>query len=194
MAEEDEIDPAAIAARLAKGNLPPVHLWAPERCIDIGMRITRDGGWLHDGSPIGRRRMVKLFSTILRRDEDGRYYLVTPVEKVAVQVDDAPFLAVAMSVHGSGRAQVLTFATNVEDEVMAGPDHPIRVEINRDSGEPSPYVHVRDRLEALISRPVFYDLVDLAVEEESAPPGGSRFGVWSAGSFFELGDPGEATD
>lgn len=194
MAQEDKFDPAAIAARLSSGKLPPVHLWAPERCIDIGMRITRDGGWLHDGSPIKRRRMVKLFSTILRRDGDGRYYLVTPVEKVAIEVDDAPFLAVAMSVHGSGRGQVVTFATNVGDEVMAGPDHPIRVEIDQDSEEPSPYVHIRDRLEALISRPVFYDLVDLAVEEESAGAGGIRFGVWSAGSFFELGDPGEVID
>jgi hypothetical protein len=171
-----------------------VHLWHPERAIDIGMRITRDGVWLHEGAPIVRARMVKLFATILRRDDDERYYLVTPVEKVAIAVDDAPFVAVAMSVHGTGREQVLTFRTNVDEEVMAGPGHPIRVDIDQDSEEPSPYVHVRDRLDALIARAVFYDLVELALEEEDARSGELRFGVWSAGSFFELGDPGEIDD
>jgi hypothetical protein len=194
MNADDKFDPAAIAARLPKGKLPPVHLWHPERAIDIGMRITRDGVWLHEGAPIVRARMVKLFATILRRDDDERYYLVTPVEKVAIAVDDAPFVAVAMSVHGTGREQVLTFRTNVDEEVMAGPGHPIRVDIDQDSEEPSPYVHVRDRLDALIARAVFYDLVELALEEEDARSGELRFGVWSAGSFFELGDPGEILD
>lgn len=194
MKRNEKFDPAAIAARLPKGELPPVHLWQPERVVDIDMRISRDGVWLHEGAPIKRARMVKLFATILRRDDDERYYLVTPVEKVAIAVDDAPFVAVAMSVHGGGREQVLTFRTNVGEEVMAGPEHPIRVDIDQDSEEPSPYVHVRDRLEALIGRAVFYDLVELAVEEADGGNGENRFGVWSAGSFFELGDPGEIVD
>lgn len=174
-------DPAAIAARLAGGKLPPVHKWNPPFCGEMDMRIARDGTWFYQGSPIGRKPMVRLFSTVLRQDEDGCYYLVTPVEKLAIRVDDAPFLAVEMTAHGAGEAQVLTFRTNVEDEVMAGPEHPIRVVVAAD-GEPSPYVHVRDRLEALIARAVFYDLVELAVEREG------RLGVWSAGAYFPLGE------
>lgn len=193
MSGEEKFDPAAIAARLPKGELPPLHLWHPERLVEMDMVITRDGAWLHEGAPINRARMVKLFSTILRREDDERYYLVTPVEKIAITVEDAPFVAVEMSVHGSGREQVLTFRTNVDEEVMAGPEHPIRVDIDQDSEEPSPYVHVRDRLEALIARAVFYDLVELAVEEDD-DSGDKRFGVWSAGSFFELGDPGEVIE
>lgn len=175
-------DPAAIAARLEAGKLPPVHLWNPPFCGEIDMRIARDGTWYYQGGPIGRKRMVRLFSTVLRRDEDGRYYLVTPAEKLAIQVDDAPFVAVEMTVHGKGREQVLTFRTNVDDEVMAGPDHPIRV-VTAPDGEPSPYVHVRARLEALIARSVFYDLVELAEERDGV------LGVWSAGEFFTLGSP-----
>ena len=194
MKHEDSIDPAAIAARLASGKLPPVHSWAPERCFDIDMRITRDGGWLYNGTPINRRRMVKLFSTVLRQDDDGRHYLVTPVEKIGIQVDDAPFLAVEMTVHGQGRGQVLTFRTNVDDEIMAGPDHPIRIAIDQDSDEPSPYVLVRDRLEALIARSVFYDLVELAVEERGGEDDAMRFGVWSADAFFEFGHPAGETE
>jgi hypothetical protein len=178
----DAPDPAAIAARLAGGKLPPVHQWNPPFCGEMDMRIGRDGTWFYQGGPIGRKPMVRLFSTVLRHDEDGRYYLVTPVEKLAIRVDDAPFLAVEMTAHGEGEAQVLTFRTNVEDEVMAGPEHPIRVAVAAD-GEPSPYVHVRDRLEALIARAVFYDLVELAVERDG------RFGVWSAGVFFPIGEP-----
>lgn len=174
-------DPAAIAARLQGGALPPVHKWNPPFCGEMDMRIARDGTWFYEGSPIGRKPMVRLFSTVLRHDHDGRYYLVTPVEKLAIRVDDAPFIAVEMTVHGAGEAQVLTFRTNVEDEVMAGSEHPIRVAL-APNGEPSPYVHVRDRLEALISRAVFYDLVELAVERDG------RFGVWSAGVFFPLGE------
>jgi hypothetical protein len=174
-------DPAAIAARLASGKLPPVHKWNPPFCGEMDMRIARDGTWFYQGSPISRKPMVRLFSTVLRQDEDGRYYLVTPVEKLAIRVDDAPFLAVEMTAHGAGEAQVLTFRTNVEDEVMAGPEHPIRVAVAAD-GEPSPYVHVRDRLEALIARAVFYDLVELAVERDG------RLGVWSAGAYFPLGE------
>ena len=174
-------DPAAIAARLQGGALPPVHEWDPPFCGEMDMRIARDGTWFYQGSPIGRSPMVRLFSTVLRHDADGRYYLVTPVEKLAIRVDDAPFLAVEMTVHGAGERQVLTFRTNVEDEVMACAEHPIRVAI-APNGEPAPYVHVRDRLEALIARAVFYDLVELATERDG------RLGVWSAGAFFPLGE------
>lgn len=178
------MDPAAIAARLTKGKLPPVHKWNPDFCGDIDMRIGRDGSWYYMGTPIGRKRMVKLFSTVLRRDADGRYYLVTPVEKLGIQVDDAPFVAVEMTVHGDGERQVLTFRTNVDDELMADAEHPIRAAIDPQTEEPSPYVLVRDRLEALIARPVFYDLVELGVQETLN--GRDLFGVWSAGEFFPL--------
>ena len=163
-------------------GLPPVHLWNPEFCGDMDMRIARDGTWFYMGTPIGRERLVRLFSTILRHDEDGKYYLVTPVEKVGITVDDAPFLAIAMKVEGEGRDQLLTFTTNVGDETVAGPDHPMRFEIDEETGEPAPYVHVRARLDALINRAVFYDLVELGVEEEHE--GESWFGVWSGGEFF----------
>ena len=174
--------------KAAEGNrLPPVEHWNPPYCGDIGMRIRADGTWLYQNSPIGRKALVVLFSRILRRDADGRTYLVTPVEKVDVTVDDAPFLAVEMQVENQGRDQQLIFRTNVDDEVTAGRDHPIRVaEAN---GEPRPYVRVRDGLEALILRPVFYQLVDLAVERTDH--GGARtMGVWSGGAFFVLGDAG----
>ncbi len=186
--EDKMLDPAAIAAQLPAGKLPPVESWHPDFSGDLDMRISRDGTWHYMGSPIKRRRMVKMFASILRHDEDQRYYLVTPVEKFAIQVEDAPFQAVAMTAHGTGRDQVLTFRTNVEDEVMAGPEHAIRMEIDGDTQEPSPYVHVRGRLEALISRAIFYDLVDLAVEE--VRDGETYFGVWSAGVFFSFGPSG----
>src|SRR5690606_3213779 len=123
------------AGKKAKG-LPPVHLWNPEFCGDLDMRIARDGTWFYMGTPIGRERLVRLFSTTLRHDEDGKYYLVTPVEKVGITVDDAPFLAVAMTVEGEGRAQTLTFSTSVGDSAAAGREHPIRFEVNRETGEP----------------------------------------------------------
>ena len=161
-------------------GLPPVHLWEPDYCGDIGMKIARDGQWYYDNSPIGRKKLVRLFSTILRHDEDGEHYLVTPVEKIRVEVEDAPFIATLMQVSGKGKEQVLRFETNVGDATLAGPDHAMRFEIDPTSGEPSPYVHVRARLEALISRAVFYDLVELGVVE------GDDFGVWSHGVFFPI--------
>lgn len=163
-------------------GLPPVHLWNPEFCGDLDMRIARDGTWFYMGTPIGRERLVRLFSTILRHDEDGKYYLVTPVEKVGITVEDAPFLAVAMKVDGKGRDQVLSFTMSVGDETVAGANHPMRFVIDVATGEPAPYVHVRARLEALINRAVFYDLVELGVEEEH--DGATWFGVWSGGVFF----------
>ena len=165
-------------------GLPPVHLWNPDFCGDIDMRIARDGTWYYLGTPIGRKPMVRLFSTIIRRDGDD-YFLVTPVEKVGIRVDDAPFVAVTLEVLGSGEAQVLRFTSNVEDQAEAGPQHPLRVEIDPDTQEPSPYVLMRSNLEALIHRNVFYQLVDLAVPR--VIDGEEWLGVWSHGVFYPIG-------
>ncbi len=179
------LDIQAIVDQLPKDEPPPVESWNPDFSGDLEMRICRDGSWHYLGSPIKRQRMVKMFASILRHDADGRYYLVTPVEKFAIMVEDAPFQAVAMTVHGTGMDQVLNFRTNVDDEVMAGPDHALRVTIDPANEEPSPYVHVRGRLEALINRATFYDLVELAVEE--IRNGETHLGIWSAGVFFQIG-------
>ena len=160
--------------------LPPVHLWEPDYCGDIGMRIARDGQWYYDNSPIGRKKLVRLFSTILRHDEDGEHYLVTPVEKIRVEVEDAPFVATLLHVHGSGREQVLQFETNVGDMTEAGPEHFLRFDTDAATDQPAPYVHVRARLQALIARSVFYQLVDLGEVV------GDDFGVWSHGEFFSI--------
>ncbi|MBD9678095.1 DUF1285 domain-containing protein [Pseudomonas sp. PDM18] len=173
---------AQIPASKDKG-LPPVHLWNPECCGDIDMRIARDGTWYYLGTPIGRKPMVRLFSTIIRRDGDD-YFLVTPVEKCGITVDDAPFVAVTLAVEGEGEQQVLRFTTNVEDEVVADAAHPIRVELDPQTQEPSPYVLVRVNLEALIHRNVFYQLVELAVPREI--DGVDWLGVWSCGEFFPI--------
>ena len=154
-------------------------------CGDFDIRIAADGTWFYRGSPIGRKALVKLFATVLRRDEDGEYWLVTPVERGRVMVDDAPFVAVEMSVQGRGKAQLLSFRTNVDRWVEVGPEHPIRVEEAPGSAEPRPYILVGDGLEALILRPVFYHLVDAAVEERHR--GRNAVGVWSNGTFFPLG-------
>lgn len=170
---------------VAQGEkMPPVEKWDPPYCGDIGMRIRADGIWLYQNSPIGRPALVKLFSRILRRDADGRTYLVTPVEKVDVAVDDAPFLAVEMEAQGSGRDQVLTFRTNVDDIVRCGPDHPLRFEREGRSDGLKPYLHVRGRLEALLTRALYYDLVALAVSD--VHDGRDHLGVWSGGAFFPL--------
>ena len=142
---------AASAKSATKRGLPPVHKWNPPDCGDLDMRIARDGTWFYLGTPIGRPELVKLFSTILRKDGD-RYVLVTPVEKVGITVEDAPFVAVDFEVTGEGEDQTLTFVTNLGDRTTAGPDAPIRVERDDESGEPSPYVLVRANLEALIDR------------------------------------------
>ena len=167
---------ASINAAKTRG-LPPVHLWNPPFCGDLDMRIARDGTWFYQGTPIGRPGLVKLFSSILKR-EDGKYFLVTPVEKVGITVDDAPFVAIDFEPEGEGEAQELTFTTHVGDVAVAGPDHPIRVERDPETGEPSPYILIRADLEALIDRKSFYRLVDLCVHE------GDWFGMWSAGEFF----------
>ena len=176
-----------LLAQIPKGEqkgLPPVHLWSPDFCGDIDMRIARDGTWYSRGTPMGRKPMVKLFSTIIRRDGDD-YFLVTPVEKVGIKVDDAPFVAVSLQVEGEGEAQVLRFTTNVEEETVANAEHPLRVALDEQTQEPAPYVHVRSNLEALIHRNVFYQLVELAVPREI--DGQIWLGVWSAGAFFPIG-------
>lgn len=177
----DSIANAAQAA--ARKGPPPVHLWNPDFCGDLDMRIARDGTWFYLGTPIGRKPLVKLFSSIIRKDGD-KYFLVTPVEKVGITVDDAPFVAIDFDVEGAGRDQVLTFITNVDDVAPAGPDHPIRVERDPETGEPSPYILIRANLEALIDRKSFYRLVDLGTHEDH--DGESWFGVWSGGQFFPI--------
>ncbi|MBF9028874.1 DUF1285 domain-containing protein [Rhodobacterales bacterium HKCCE3408] len=162
------------------GKLPPVHLWDPPFCGDLDMEIRRDGTWFYNGTPIGRAPLVRLFSTILKK-EDGKYFLVTPVEKVGIRVEDAPFVAQDFEAAGEGEAQVITFTTNVGDTVIAGPDNPIRV-VRDATGEPSPYVHVRAGMEALIDRKSFYRLVDLG--EAHRHEGRDWFGVWAGGAFF----------
>lgn len=167
---------------------PPIHLWNPEVVKDIDMRIARNGIWYYNGTPIERRRLVRLFSTVLRREEDGDYYLVTPVEKCRINVEDVPFQAILLEVTFSGHDQVLKFTTNVADEVVVDEVHPIHVAINMRSGEPSPYVVVRDGLEALISRNTWYQLTELMVTERVK--GEDWLGVWSSGTFFRF-IPGE---
>ena len=167
-------------ARLAEENkLPPVERWNPTHCGDSEMRIARDGTWFHQGSPIGRQAMVRLFSTILRREPDGAYVLVTPVEKLDIAVEDAPFVAVEMKAEGEGRNARLAFRLNTGDLVTAGRDHPLRFEDREDGLRP--YLHVRGGLEALVARPVYYELASIALAGEDAPPG-----IWSDGSFFAL--------
>ena len=167
-----------LAALLNVGKLPPVHLWNPSHCGDSFMRIARDGTWFHEGSPIGRKELVRLFSTILRREPDGSHVLVTPVEKLDIIVEDAPFIAVEATTEGEGRDRRLIFRTNVDDLVEAGPDHVLRIETAAD-GSPRPYLHVRAGLEALVNRAVFYQLADLALAEGATLPG-----LWSGGAFF----------
>jgi len=164
---------ANFAQKAAKKGPPPVHLWNPDFCGDLDMRIARDGTWFYLGTPIGRKPLVKLFSSIIRKDGD-KYFLVTPVEKVGIIVDDAPFVAVDFDVTGAGADQVITFTTNVDDEVPVSADNPIRVELDPTTGEPSPYVE----------RKSFYRLVDIGVTEHHQ--GADWFGVRSSGAFFPI--------
>jgi len=170
---------ASTVRATAKRGLPPVHLWDPPFCGDLDMRIARDGTWFYLGTPIGRPELVRLFSTILRKDGEN-YYLVTPVEKVGIRVDDAPFVAVDFEADGEGAARILTFETNVGERISAGPEHPIRVERDPETGEPSPYILVRADLEALIDRKSFYRLVEIGAHHDG------WFGLWSEGAFFPV--------
>lgn len=168
------------SAKAAKTRgLPPLEKWNPPFCGDLDMQIKRDGTWFYQGTPIGRRELVKLFATILWREGD-KYFLVTPVEKVGITVEDAPFVAVDFEAEGTGEAQNLRFETNLGDFSVAGQDAPIRVVRDEKTGEPSPYVRIRRNLEALIDRKSFYRLVDLGVHHEG------WFGVWSGGEFFGI--------
>ena len=156
-----------------------------DECGEFPIRIARDGTWFHQGSPIGRKPLARLLSSVLRRDDEGRFWLVTPAERGIIRVDDAPFTAVELAAAGAGDKTNLRFRTNFDDWVTAGPDNPIRVTHDDKTGEPSPYIRVRDNLDALILRPVFYQLVELAEPVERG--GGTVLGLWSAGVFFELG-------
>ncbi len=177
-------DPINLAAQISQKGLPPVHLWNPEFCGDIDIRIARDGTWFYMGSPIGRKRLVRLFSTVLRK-EGAEYFLVTPAEKLRIQVEDAPFLIVQVDEQGQGEHQRLYFRTRTDDVVLADAEHPIWVSFSA-TGEPSPYLEVRDDLHGLIARNVYYQLVELGTEREH--DSGLAFGVWSAGEFFILGE------
>ena len=191
-AAEDAAGLAALIARAGDqtaakaGSLPPVDRWEPPFCGDLDMEIRADGTWFYLGTPIGRAPLVRLFSTVLRKDEDGKTYLVTPVEKVGIRVVDAPFVAVEMSVEGrgDGEAQRLTFRTNVGDVVEVGPEHPLRFVMQGEMNELKPYLHVRGRLEALLSRAVMYDLVELG--EVIAIDGVEMFAVRSGGAVFPI--------
>ncbi len=173
----------ARAARAGKG-LPPVERWHPDFCGDLDMEIRADGTWFYLGTPIGRMPLVQLFSTVLRKDADGRTYLVTPVEKVGIRVVDAPFVAVEMNVGGSGDDQVMTFRTNVGDVVEAGPGHPLRFVDEAGTGGLKPYLLVRGRLEALVARPVMYELVNHG--EEIEVDGERMFCVRSKGQIYPI--------
>ncbi len=173
---------ASVQAATRKGP-PPVHLWNPPFCGELDIRIGRDGTWYYLGSPIGRAPLVRLFSSILRA-EDGRYVLVTPVEKVGIKVDDLPLHATDFTVAGTGRDQTLTFHTKTEDDAIASPEHPLVVLREPETGTPAPQILIRAGLPARIDRKSFYRLVDLGVHEPL--DGQSWFGVWSSGVFFPM--------
>ncbi len=176
-------DLAKTVRKASKSGPAPVHLWDPPFCGELDMRIARDGTWFYQGTPINREGMVRLFSSILKKEGD-QFFLVTPVEKVGITVDDAPFVAVDFDVRGTGPDQEITFLTHVGDETIAGPDTPIRVVRDVETGEPAPYVMVREGLEALIDRKSFYRLVDIC--ETKRHDGADWFGVSSMGVFFPI--------
>jgi hypothetical protein len=182
----DRLTAAATHAGPGKG-LPPVHLWNPPFCGDLDMRIAGDGSWYYMGSPIGRPALVRLFSTILKR-EDDKYFLVTPVEKVGIRVDDAPFMAVEMRRSEDARGPLLQFRTNVDDWVSCEAGHGLRFEPGEDGGL-TPYLHVRAELWAKVTRAIFYELVDMGAERMI--DGQMMFGVESGGEFFPMADAEE---
>ena len=165
---------AELQRMIDERRLPPVDRWNPERCGHSEMRIARDGTWYHQGAPIERPAMVRLFSTVLRREPDGRHMLVTPVEKLEIEVDGTAFRAVEMSSEGEGRERVIAFRLDSGDAVILGPDHPLSL-------TPSPRILVRHGLEAELSRPVYYELAEIALADDREPRG-----VWSQGAFFAL--------
>lgn len=168
-----------LQAMIDERRLPPVDKWNPERCGHSGMRIARDGTWYHEGTPIGRPAMVRLFSTVLRREPDGSHVLVTPVEKLTIDVEGTAFRAIAMQTEGECRERRIAFGLDSGDAVVLGPEHPLR--LAEDANGSSPRVLVRHGLEAELTRPVYYELAEIALAEEHDPPG-----VWSNGAFFPL--------
>ena len=186
----EDIAMAAKAATKGRG-LPPVHLWDPPFCGDLDIRIARDGTWFYLGTPIGRFNLIKLFSSILRKDGE-KYFLITPVEKVGIVVDDAPFLGIDFTVSGSDKDQVICFETNVGDYAKLSAENPIRVIRNEKTEEPSPYILIRNGLEALIDRKSFYRLVELGTQEKV--DGKNWFGVFSSGTFFPIIQSNELKD
>lgn len=183
-----QLRPGAPMAAKKNGTGADVPDPLPVSANDRGefpIRIARDGTWYHEGAPIRRKPLVRLLATALHRDSTGRYWLATPFERGAIQVDDAPFTAVELAVDGKGRDATVRFRTNLDEWVAAGIDHPIRVEHHPESGEPSPYVSVRSGLPALIARPVFYQLVDIAEAVETG--GQTVLRIWSRGTGFDLG-------
>ena len=172
---------AELESLLAKRRLPPVDRWNPQHCGNSDMRIARDGTWFHQGAPIRRPEMVRLFSTILRREPDGGHVLVTPVEKLTIEVESTPFRAVEMVSQSEGRDRRVALKLDSGDAVVVSADHPLRL-VDSDSG-PSPRVLVRHGLEAELSRSLYYELAEIALAEGADPPG-----IWSDGTFFPLGE------
>ncbi|VWX59891.1 DUF1285 domain-containing protein [Sphingorhabdus sp. 109] len=168
---------AEIAELAEAQKLPPVEQWEPKESGDSEMRIAADGSWYHQGDPIQRPAMVRAFSSILRREADGSFALVTPYQKLSIKVEDAPFVAVQLESQSSGEDRTLAFRLNTDHLVVAGPDHPLRFGADK----PQPYLHVRGGLEAVLARPVYYELVELALAENKDP-----LGIWSAGAFFPM--------
>ena len=166
---------AEIAEALAAKRLPPVERWKPSHCGDSAMRIARDGRWYHEGGLIDRPAMVRLFAGLLRREPDGGHVLVTPVEKLSIEVEDAPFVAVELRSEGRGAERTLAFRLNTDEAVIAGTDHPLRLDGDK------PYLAVRAGLDALIARPIYYELAELALQENNEPPG-----IWSGGCFYAM--------
>lgn len=182
------LDPFALISKIKSRGPAPVHLWNPPFCGDIDMRILRDGTWVHEGKPIRRKPMVQLFASILSREADGQFYLVTPAEKVRIQVDDCPFIAVLLDATGAGESQQIRFTTNTDEEFMLDREHALAVTANTETGEPHPVVHVRSGLTALLARNVFYQLV--ALSQQQHQEGKDQIGVWSCGVFFPLEQSG----
>lgn len=177
--------PQELADRMSGERRQDGDARTPFFCGDIDMRIARDGTWFYQGTPIGRRELVKLFSTVLKRDDRGDFWLETPVEKCRIEVEDAPFVVTSMSVAGEGREQEVRFATNIDTEVVVGDDHPLEIAPRPDSGDPAPYVTLRPGIKALLGRAVYYELVEHGVEEHI--DGKEKFGIWSKGRFFVMG-------
>lgn len=183
--DRERLEEQVKAAAEESGSLPPIEKWHPELSGDIDIRIARDGSWYHEGELIQREAIVRLFSTILRREDDGQYYLVTPVEKWRIQVEDTPLLAHTLEVDGEGEQQQLAVTTNVGEKLLVGRQHPLEVGAY-DDGSPRPVVHIRRGLQARLVTAAYYELAQLLVETPSDD--GALLGVWSGGEFFEVGD------